>query len=153
MEALRRAHSYEEPAYDVYPLRPTFSRVGDGRLGKLPRPTPLAEIVQSVRERLHAGTVQFVAEAGRVVERAAIVCGAGGTLLDDALAAGADLFLTGEMRFHDCLRAQARGASVVLPGHYGSERFAMDSMARSLQALLPELQVWASQREHDPLQQ
>ena len=149
--ALRRAHSYEEPAYDVYPLRPTPSGVGEGRLGKLPRPTTLTQVVQSVRERLHLSTVQFVGDGARPVERVAIVCGAGGPLLDDALAAGADLFLTGEMRFHDCLRAQARGTAVVLPGHYGTERFAMETLARSLHTLLPELHVWPSQREQDPL--
>jgi putative NIF3 family GTP cyclohydrolase 1 type 2 len=56
------------------------------------------------------------------------------------------------MRFHDCLRAQAQGAGVILPGHYATERFAMEALARSLQTQFPELHVWASQRERDPLQ-
>jgi dinuclear metal center YbgI/SA1388 family protein len=151
--AMRRAHSYEEPAYDVYPLRPTPAGVaaGEGRLGKLPRPGTVAQVVQTVREQLRLHTVQFVGDGARLVERVAIVCGAGGPLLDDALAADVDLFLTGEMRFHDCLRAQACGTAVVLPGHYGTERFAMEALARLLQTLLPELHVWPSQREQDPL--
>jgi dinuclear metal center YbgI/SA1388 family protein len=152
LAALRRAHSYEEPAFDVYPLWPSQSCVGEGRVGKLPRPVPLAELAQTVQERLQTAAVEFVGDPARQVERVAIACGAGGTLLSDALATGADVLVTGEMRFHDYLRAQARGAGVVLAGHYGSERFAMETLAQSLQALLPELQVWVSQRERDPLQ-
>jgi dinuclear metal center YbgI/SA1388 family protein len=152
LAAMRGAHSYEEPAYDVYPLQPGTSKAGEGRLGKLPRPTPLGELARTAGERLHAAALTFVGDAARPVERMAIACGAGGSLLEDALTGGAEVFLTGEMRFHDCLRAQAQGAGVILPGHYATERFAMEALARSLQTQFPELHVWASQRERDPLQ-
>jgi dinuclear metal center YbgI/SA1388 family protein len=152
LAAMRRAHSYEEPAYDVYPLRSGASKAGAGRLGKLPRPMPLAELARTVRERLRAATVEFVGDAARPVERVAVVCGAGGSLLGDALTGGAEAFLTGEMRFHDCLRAQAHDVGVLLPGHFATERFAMESLVPALQAQFPELHVWASQRERDPLQ-
>src|SRR5262249_29080553 len=91
--AMRKAPSYEEPAYDAYPLRPALSWLGDGRLGRLPQPEQLGELARRVRAGLNSGPVQVVGDAARPVERVAVVCGAGGELLDDAVAAGADVLL------------------------------------------------------------
>src|SRR4051794_1426710 len=88
--AMRRAHSYEEPAYDVYPLRPGPSTAGEGRLGRLPRALPLAELAQAVQSGLSARLVQTVGDLARPVERVAVVCGAGGEFLADAVRARAD---------------------------------------------------------------
>src|SRR5205085_2435360 len=97
--ALRQAHSYEEPAFDVYPLRPAGSKRGEGRVGVLPQPATLGDMARRVREILHSGPVQLIGDVAKTVQRVAIVCGAGGELMSDALRAKADVFLTGEMRF------------------------------------------------------
>jgi dinuclear metal center YbgI/SA1388 family protein len=149
--AMRRAHSYEEPAFDVYPLRPQPSPLGDGRLGTLPQPVPLRELAQRLRSSHSCGPVQIVGEPDRPVQRVAIVCGAGGELLDDAVRAKADVLLTGEMRFHDYLAARAQGVALLLPGHYATERFGVEELARRLQTEWPDLRVWASERESDPV--
>jgi dinuclear metal center YbgI/SA1388 family protein len=149
--AMRRAHSYEEPAFDVYPLRPVPTTKGEGRMGRLPNALPLGQLAKTVEKVLAANVVQIVGEASHVVESVAIVCGAGGAMLQDALAAKADVFLTGEMRFHDCLAAKARGLNVLLPGHYATERFGMEELAKLLQTQFPVLKVWASVREKDPV--
>jgi dinuclear metal center YbgI/SA1388 family protein len=149
--AMRHTHSYEEPAYDVYPLQPTLTRIGEGRCGRLPKPTPLGKLCKVVQKMLAANTVQTVGDPARMVEQVAIVCGAGGEMLHDALATNADVFLTGEMRFHDCLAAEAGGIGVLLPGHYATERFGMEELAKRLQARFPKLKVLPSGRERDPL--
>jgi len=149
--AMRQAHSYEEPAYDVYPLRPGVSSDGEGRLGKLPQTTPLGVLGSTIREVLRSGPVQLVGDLGREVISIAIVCGAGGEMLKDAIRARADVFLTGEMRFHDYLAAQAAGISLILPGHYATERLGVEELAGRLQQQWPELKVWASHRERDPV--
>src|SRR5207248_10199528 len=118
---------------------------------RLPRTTPLDKLARLVNTSLGAGKVQVVGEADRGVERVAIVCGAGGEMLSDVLRARADVFLTGEMRFHDYLSAQAQGLALCLPGHYATERFAVEELARRLQARWPELGVWASRNEGDPV--
>jgi dinuclear metal center YbgI/SA1388 family protein len=148
--ALRKAHSYEEPAYDIYPLR-NIPSCGEGRLGTLPRSQPLGELASGVRRLLGAGPVQVIGETGRPVRKVAIVCGAGGELLTDAVRAGADLFLTGEMRFHDYLAAQAHGIALILPGHYATERCGVEDLARRLGERWPDLRAWASYREADPV--
>ena len=151
VSAMRRAHSYEEPAYDVYPLRPAPSSLGVGRVGRLPEPVALGDFSAAVKNKLSAGLVQVVGEMNRMIQRVAIVCGAGGSLLTASMGAGADVLLTGEMRFHDYLAAEAAGLALVLPGHYATERCGIEALADRLAAQWPAIKVWASQREHDPV--
>ncbi len=125
---------------------------GTGRRGKLLPAIPLRELVQRVKRFLNVDSLLAVGEPDRRVHQVGIVCGSGGALLSQVAEAGCDVFLTGEMRFHDCLEAQARGVAVLLPGHYATERFAMERLARQLAQALPELEVWASRQERDPLQ-
>lgn len=150
VHAMRQAHSYEEPAFDVYPLRSLPAEQGEGRRGRLPTPRPLREVAASVRSALHAAAVQMVGDPTRQVSEVAIVCGAGGSLLQDAIQSGADLFLTGELRFHDYLEAQAHHVSLVLPGHYATERCGVEELADILSSALPEVTCWASRQERDP---
>jgi dinuclear metal center YbgI/SA1388 family protein len=149
--AMRKAHSYEEPAYDVYPLRPMSAGSGEGRVGKLPRTVSLVELARLVSTSLDITGVQTVGDPERTVERVAIVCGAGGEFLTEAVRAEADVLLTGELRFHDCLAAQAQGLALILPGHYATERLGIEALALRLQEKWPDLQVWPSRRERDPL--
>jgi dinuclear metal center YbgI/SA1388 family protein len=150
--AMRRVHSYEEPAFDVYPLQPQPRSQGEGRMGKLPVPTPLAELAKMTKQQLNSGHIQIAGPAERLIKSVALACGAGGEFLDDAARAGANAFLTGEMRFHDYLAAQAQGIALILPGHYATERFGVEDLAVRLQKQWPDLQIWASKRESDPLQ-
>ena len=149
--AMRSAHSYEEPAYDVYPLRPERAKAGAGRFGALPAPTSLAEFAQLVKVGLKAAKVEIVGAKDQRIQRVALACGAAGEYLNDAVRCEADVFLTGEARFHDALAAQAQGIALVLPGHYATERGGVEAMAVRLGQQFPDLEIWASQRERDPL--
>jgi dinuclear metal center YbgI/SA1388 family protein len=148
--ALRKAHSYEEPAYDVYPLRAEATGPGEGRLGRLKKAVPLGDLARTVKTASKAAAVQVVGDTAEKVERVAIVCGAGGEFLHDATRARADVFVTGEMRFHDYLSAQNQGLALCLPGHYATERFGVEELAQCLQENWPDLNIWASRTEHDP---
>lgn len=149
--AIRKSHSYEEPAYDVYPLRPGASSLGEGRLGRLPQARPLRELAQAVKAATAAALVQTVGDPEEPVERVAVVCGAGGELLGAALRSQADVLLTGELRFHDYLAARAEGLALCLPGHYATERCGVEELAGRIREKWPDLEVWASRRERDPV--
>ena len=151
IQAMRKAHSYEEPAFDVYLLRPERDRIGQGRIGILPQPTTLEDFARTVKTVLKAGHVQVVGAAGRKALKVALACGAAGEFLTDAVRQAADVFLTGEARFHDCLAAQARGIGLVLPGHYATERCGVETLAGLLGEQFPKLSVWPSRRETEPL--
>lgn len=151
LAALRRAHSYEEPAIDIYPLKPKNSAEGEGRVGRLKTHQSFGDLARIVKKNLNCSQVSLVGEESRMVQTVAIVCGSGGDFWQDVCRAGADILLTGEAGFHDCLAAQASGVGLIVAGHYATERFAMDSLAERIQKEYPPLKVWASRRERDPL--
>ena len=148
--AMRRAHSYEEPAFDLYPVS-VIPPWGEGRIGELAKPLPLTELAARAKRELNASDIQLVGESNKPIRRVAIACGAAGEFLNDAIKVGADCFLTGEMRFHDALAARAAGIAVVLPGHYATERPGIEDLAIRLGQAFPNCMVWASRRERDPL--
>src|SRR5207253_5001863 len=91
---------------------------GESRVGEV-TPTTLGALARLAKAQLAAACVQIVGDPARPVKRVAVACGAAGEFLPDAARAGADAFLTGEMRFHDCATA---AVGVILPGHYATER-------------------------------
>ncbi len=126
--------------------------VGAGRMGSLSEPLSLHELTSRLCQRVADCRPRGV-NGGQLIRGVAIACGSGGSLLGNALATGkCDLFLTGEGTFHTCLEAQAAGISLLMIGHFASERFAMVEMASELQHVFPELTVWASQQEKDPVE-
>jgi dinuclear metal center YbgI/SA1388 family protein len=150
VRAMRKAHSYEEPAFEVYPLKPDLGG-GEGRVGVLGGRVTLGELVERVKKTLSAASVQVVGDLSRTVKRAAVACGAAGEYLVDSIRSNADLFLTGEMRFHDALTARDQGVSVILPGHYATERPGVEELAAKIAAEWAGVTAWASRAERDPL--
>ncbi|QDU91585.1 Putative GTP cyclohydrolase 1 type 2 [Pirellulimonas nuda] len=135
---------------DVLPLLESDAGVGSGRIGVCVEDS-FAELCLAAARFFGIASLRTVGAGQDAVDRVAIACGSGGSLLEGAIAAGASAMVTGEMTFHDCLAAEAAGVGVVLLGHYASERFAMQSLAARLAAAHPELTVWASRDERDPL--
>lgn len=149
--AMRAAHSYEEPAFDVYSLLPIGRRQGSGRVGEVAQPLKIGDFAQTAKAFLKTPMIQVVGDTAKTVQRVAIACGAAGEFLDDARRAKADVFVTGEMRFHDYLAAQSHGIALILPGHYATERFAVEQLAKWLQRQLPTIQARVSKQELDPV--
>lgn len=124
--------------------------IGTGRLGTVGG-AKLGELARRCAAFLKIAGVQIVGDPNQNIHRAAIACGSGGELLDAARQSGCDCFVTGETRFHTCLAAQSAAIAMVLTGHYASERFAVEALAEILSRQFPEIMVWASSRERDPL--
>jgi putative NIF3 family GTP cyclohydrolase 1 type 2 len=135
----------------VTPLLADPQGLASGRWGWLEVPITLAELAQRVRQFLALVQLQVVGRPGRPVRTVAVGCGAAGELLDRAIELGCDAMVTGELRFHACLAAEAASMGVVLPGHYASERFALEQLAGLLSEQFPGLDVWASRQERDPI--
>ncbi len=133
--ALRQAHPYEEPAFDVYPLQPVpasgDTQVGQGRVVTLDRPASLTTIINRIKAHLKVKTLEVASPAGLgKVHRIGLCAGAGGSLLADA--GRVDAFFTGEMRHHDVLDAVSRGTAVILAGHTQTERPYLPTYRRRL---------------------
>ncbi|ETW93497.1 MAG: NGG1p interacting factor 3 protein, NIF3 [Candidatus Entotheonella factor] len=136
----------------IGPLR-WFGEGGDGagRQGFLDKPVTLEVFVEWVKQTLGVAHTQYVGEPNRCVQRVAIACGAAAEFMADAAQQGCDVLLTGEARFHACLEARTLDIALVLPGHYATERPAMERLATILQHQFPDLDVRASETETDPM--
>ncbi len=126
--------------------------IGAGRHGELPQEMTLRDLVAVVKHRLYIPGIQFVGDPDLVVRKVGIACGAAAEFLADAEKVGCQALLTGEARFHDCLAARSRGLGMILPGHYATERPAMEHLASRLSERFPTLEVVASESESDPVQ-
>lgn len=126
--------------------------LGAGRYGDLPEPITLADLNLRIKSALGVARLQFVGETSAKVSRVGVACGSAAEFLRDAQKLGCQALLTGEARFHDCLDARTRGMALILPGHYATERPAMERMADLLGGQFPDLSAQASRTESDPLQ-
>ncbi len=137
---------------DIAPLVPGDEPAsGAGRFGPLPARVTLAELTAQVKTLLAIDNAQAVGALDGPVRSVAVACGSAGEFLAPAHAAGCDVLVTGEVRFHTCLEAESLGMGLVLAGHYASERFAVEQLAEVLAQQFPALKVWTSADEKDPL--
>jgi dinuclear metal center YbgI/SA1388 family protein len=136
----------------VAPLVPSADEpsIGTGRFGQLAKPLLLADFAERVGHFLAIKATQFIGPRHRTVSLVAVGCGSAGSLLDAARERGCDCLVTGEARFHSCLEAEATGIALVLAGHYATERFAVEALAKVLSDQFSATTVWASHRERDP---
>ncbi|MGE0755891.1 MAG: Nif3-like dinuclear metal center hexameric protein [Pirellulaceae bacterium] len=139
---------------DIQPLVPAAQvpELGSGRWGRLPVPAPLSVVTERVALWLGTTGLARVGRADQEIRAVAVACGSAGQFLSAARRAGCDLLITGETNFHTCLEAEAIGMGLLLTGHFASERFGMEQLAGVLAAAFPQLTVWASRDERDPLE-
>jgi dinuclear metal center YbgI/SA1388 family protein len=151
--ALRKAHPYEEPAYDLYPLMNRGTPRGIGRIGILAEATTLERFAASVKERLGAAGVRFVGAAGHRVNKVALCGGSGASFIREALFQGADVLVTGDLKYHEARDAEALGLALVDAGHFATERPMIEGLAGKLREELPargydaEVLEFAGERE------
>ncbi len=122
LKALISAHPYEEVAYDLYTLANEGESWGLGRVGMLEKPLPLQELARMCREMLEAPCLKFFGDPKAVVQKVAVMGGSGGTYLENALQSGAQVLVTGDVRFHEAQQAAERGLYLVDAGHEETER-------------------------------
>jgi dinuclear metal center YbgI/SA1388 family protein len=152
--ALLRAHPYEEPAYDLFELAPTDGRTGAGRVGELRDPVPFAQLVQQVAAGLPsvAGGVRGAGDPHRLIRTVAVCGGAGDAYLGDAAAAGADAYVTADLRHHPAAEHLAGGGpALVDAGHWATEwPWLPDAAARLRTALDDTVETVVSTVVTDP---
>ncbi len=142
VRAMRDAHPYEEVAYDLYALENASPLHGLGRVGALPQPTLASDVVRQFARSLGKVEPQAVyGDLDREVRCVALCGGSGGDLWEEAHAAGAELFLTGEIGYHAGMDAAESGLTIVALGHRETERPFVPHVAGLLREALPGLEV------------
>lgn len=132
VSAMVAAHPYEEPAYDLYPLENKGECRGLGRVGELESEISLDELAMSLKKKLSPPGLRIVGNPGRLVKRVAVCGGSGASFVRDAARHGADVLITGDVKYHDARDAQMLGVALIDLGHFASEKMMVDGLAAAL---------------------
>jgi dinuclear metal center YbgI/SA1388 family protein len=137
----------------IGPLQPFSAEIssdgslGVGRYGQLQSSLAIDEVIDRIRLAIPEISARHTHGAMHRVKKVGIVCGSGGSMLSLVARRGCDAMLTGEATYHQCLEAESLGIALIMIGHHASESFAMNSLAKQLQASLPNLRIIASALE------
>lgn len=155
-KAVREAHPYEEPAFDVYPLNAVPDRrIGPGRIGSFAKPVQLAKLARTLARKIEAPCPTIVGDGRGTLRQGLVWAGAaGGTQFDAAAEAlgAASVIVTGEIRHHDALRYIRKGIAAIGLGHWASERPVLQPLADTLSQALPRVSFLVSRADCDPIQ-
>lgn len=148
--AMRKAHPYEMPAFDVIKLYNEQSKFGPGRIGKLKKPLTITRLIGRIKKHTGAQAVGIVGKERRLVRTAAVCAGSCGKIINAVIAAGCDLYITGELKHHHALAAQEANLSCICLQHTVSERFILKKLAKQLQKHLKQVTIKISKKDKDP---
>ncbi|MBT9153145.1 MAG: GTP cyclohydrolase 1 type 2 [Firmicutes bacterium] len=150
--AMRRAHPYEEVAFDVLPVHEGGESYGSGRIGRLDQVLPWPEFAARI-EGLFPG-VRYIGAMPERVRKVAVCGGSGGSLIGTASSRGAEVLITGDVTHHQVLEAEALGLALVDAGHYATEALilpAWESLLRNLaEGLGEDLKIAVYRPEPSP---
>jgi dinuclear metal center YbgI/SA1388 family protein len=147
--ALRKSHPYEEPAFDLNLVSADPTGHGQGRIGTLPV-TERRELIDRIKRELGLSHLLVSGPTEGKISRAAACPGSCGDLLDAAISGGAQLYLTGEIRHHDAIKAAAAGVTVVCTLHSNSERAALKRLKTRLEETSGIPPIVISSVDRDP---
>ena len=134
--AVKAAHPYEEPAFDLLPLHNEHAATGAGMVGELPAPLPEKDFLLQIRDVFEVPVVRHTPLTGRMVQKVAVCGGAGSFLISNAIDAGVDFYITADMKYHEFF--DANGHLVIADvGHYESEQFTITLLAGFLREKFP----------------
>ena len=152
LEAMRKAHPYEEVAYDLYRLEKPFKEYSLGSLGVLETPQSLQEFILTVKRSLGIDTVKLIGSVKGNIQKVAVFCGSfDNEFIPIVQNSGADVLVTGDVKHHDALDMAEMGLCVIDAGHYGTERVIVPKLAEWLKQSFVELEVEWNTVEVDPI--
>ncbi len=122
VNAMIKSHPYEEVAYDIYLLENVFEKIGSGMVGELEIPLSENDFLEILKKNLKTPSLRHTAFTGQAIKKVAFCGGAGGFLLGDALKAGAQAFVTGDLKYHQFFEAEGK-ILIADAGHYETEQF------------------------------
>lgn len=147
--ALRKAHPYEEPAYDLYRLDDA-KRYGLGRVGHLRRPEVLRTLAKRIQRAISAPSVGVLGNPQRKIERLAVWSG-GGCPVENVATSGVDALVVGEIRYHDLEILEEAHIACIAVGHASSEMVVLSPLAERLQKEFPHVAVSIHREGHPEL--
>jgi dinuclear metal center YbgI/SA1388 family protein len=150
IQALLQAHPYEEVAYDIYPLDNEYTQAGIGMIGELAQPMNEMEFLRKLKETFNCEVVKHTQLLGKPIRRVAVCGGSGSTYLSNAMALRADIFISGDFKYHQFFDAEDQ-IIIADIGHYESEQFTKEVFYELLTKKFPKFAVHLSDFSTNPI--
>ncbi len=144
LNALFTSHPYEEVAYDIYSLENKNPTTGAGMIGKLSHPVGEIEFLKQLKDTFQTGCIKHSHLTGRKIQIVAVCGGSGSFLSTKALQAGADIFVTGDIKYHDFFMPEGRMLLADI-GHYESEQHTKELLLNHIKKKFPTFAVLISE--------
>lgn len=148
--AMKAAHPYEEVAYEIVSLSNTHQGIGSGVIGELPAVLDETQFLTRLKEVFGVPVIRHTALSGKPVKKIALCGGAGSFLISKALAAGADAYITGDLKYHEFFDANSRILLADI-GHYESEQFTINLLQEILEQKFPTFAVLKTAVKTNPV--
>ena len=150
IQALLQAHPYEEVAYDIYPLDNEYPQSGIGMIGELSEPADELGFLLKLKETFNCQVVKHTQLLGKPIQKVAVCGGSGSTYLSKAMAQNADIFISGDFKYHQFFDAESR-IIIADIGHYESEQFTKEVFYELLTKKFPKFAVHLSDFSTNPV--
>jgi dinuclear metal center YbgI/SA1388 family protein len=134
---MKKVHPYEEPAYDIYPLKNKNENYGAGAIGFLEKPLRFADFLDYTAEKLNIKNFRYCAGSKNTISKVALCGGAGSEMLWDAVKQNADSFITADVKYHTFQDAQ-NVINMIDAGHYETEVVVLDELKKRLEKFISE---------------
>ncbi|SDR05364.1 Nif3-like dinuclear metal center hexameric protein [Flagellimonas zhangzhouensis] len=150
LKALLEAHPYEEVAYEIFTIENTNQDIGMGMIGNLPSEMDEIDFLLLVKKRMNASVVRHSKLLGKKVKKVAVLGGSGAFAIGAAMKAGADVFVTSDIKYHEFYQAENQMVIADI-GHFETEQFTKDLLVDYLTKKIPNFAVRLSESITNPI--
>ena len=150
LKALFSNHVYEEVAYEIYDIQNTHQNIGLGMIGELEKPMSETDFLSFVKTKMQCGVIRHSAFLNKSIQKVAVLGGSGSFAIKNAIQAGADVFLTADLKYHNFYEAENQLLLADI-GHYESERFTKNYIVDFLKEKITNFAVVLSEKNTNPV--
>lgn len=147
---LKKHHPYEEVAYELIALENEDHTIGAGMIGELESPMPAADFLKYLKQNMETGCIRHTALHQETIQTVAVCGGSGSFLLKNAIAARADVFVTGDYKYHQFFDAENK-ILIADIGHYESEHFTIEIFSEILKKKFPNFALLFTKTNTNPV--
>ena len=138
---LKEIHPYKDIVYDIYKLEDKSHKIGIGTIGEFYTPFPLSEVIKMVKRNLHIDNLSYVGDKNKMIDKVAICTGSGGSFMELANKKKANLYITGDIKYHTAIDAKELDIALIDAGHHGTEIIAVPFLAKFIKKQFNDLEI------------
>ena len=150
LKGLFQSHAYEEVAYEIYELQNQHQNIGLGAIGTLEKPLSETEFLKMVKDKMQTPAIRHTEFTNKKISKVAVLGGSGSFAIKNAIAAGAEAFLTADLKYHNFYESDNQLLLADI-GHFESERYTKNYIVDFLQKKIPNFAIIFSEENTNPV--